>query len=620
MFFFRNLQTRTKILVGFFLVIILNFMIVGAAIHALTQAQRAALVIDSNLNHAFARVQVLQRAVQNLNLKFSQGLNPLDSNYSSDMLLRDIPKLIADVENAQAVLLDGLEQNVVSADSGHEEALLAQKELSNLLASSSLMLETLRQKVVPKVEQKSYSFATLLDVYTRDITPKVAAALESADSLIARQTAISLMVSSRLADPSNIYIIAALAGVTLIMTLGIAIYVATYIGSQVSHVSAYVERMAQGDFNFQIQWRSQDEFGKFRRSLQQMRDSVSHMVALTQQECAHLKDELQHINQAAAHIVDMSHDVQSQALTVSSASDEMVSATADIARNCESAASGSDQCQHKSTEVLKLLQRAFSNVQLQADHTQANAAQVETLATHSRNITSIVSTIDEVAAQTNLLALNAAIEAARAGSAGRGFAVVADEVRALAIRTAQSTSEISNMVDSIQKEAQATTSSIQSSVEHMGQVTQDAKDLEVLINTIAEHVNSVNAQVAQIASSTEEQTSATSEISAHAQSVTNSAQDMTAQATLQQGAIASTLNAIATLDQALSFFKLSQADYKNTEERSAATTTVNLSASVPANITNITANTAFGGIAAHFEDDSAESSSNAGLSGYGLVS
>ena len=176
------------------------------------------------------------------------------------------------------------------------------------------------------------------------------------------------------------------------------------------------------------------------------------------------------------------------------------------------------------------------------------------------------------------------------------------------------------MVNSIQKEAQATTSSIQSSVEHMGQVTQDAKDLEALINTIAEHVNSVNAQVAQIASSTEEQTSATSEISAHAQSVTNSAQDMTAQATLQQGAIASTLNAIATLDQALSFFKLSQADYKNTEERSAATTTVNLSASVPANITNITANTAFGGIAAHFEDDSAESSSNAGLSGYGLVS
>lgn len=59
----------------------------------------------------------------------------------------------------------------------------------------------------------------------------------------------------------------------------------------------------------------------------------------------------------------------------------------------------------------------------------------------------ISAAIDGIAFQTNLLALNAAVEAARAGERGAGFAVVADEVRALALRSAEASSDTRRRIE-----------------------------------------------------------------------------------------------------------------------------------------------------------------------------
>jgi len=138
-------------------------------------------------------------------------------------------------------------------------------------------------------------------------------------------------------------------------------------------------------------------------------------------------------------------------------------------------------------------------------HIAKGSDDVENLASQSHKINSIVEVIRGIAEQTNLLALNAAIEAARAGEQGRGFAVVADEVRNLAARTAQSTSEIVELVAVINESVDKAKASIRSGcsgIESGNSLVEKTGNAMRLINAAV--VDNLDA-VAAIAHSLEEQ-------------------------------------------------------------------------------------------------------------------
>ena len=143
---------------------------------------------------------------------------------------------------------------------------------------------------------------------------------------------------------------------------------------------------------------------------------------------------------------------------------------------------------------------------------QASAEIIDVLGRRADDIGKIIEVIDDLAEQTNLLALNAAIEAARAGEHGLGFAVVAEEVRKLAEKSTQSTKEISELIQGIQKEAREAVENMDKSTSMVQEGLVLNKDLSLALDKISDVVSEVYKFSQEIGAATMEQSSGSAQI------------------------------------------------------------------------------------------------------------
>jgi methyl-accepting chemotaxis protein len=160
------------------------------------------------------------------------------------------------------------------------------------------------------------------------------------------------------------------------------------------------------------------------------------------------------------------------------------------------------QTMEKTTDGLNRTNRAI----------QSSAEIINVLGHRADDIGKIIEVIDDLAEQTNLLALNAAIEAARAGEHGLGFAVVADEVRKLAEKSTQSTKEIADLIESIQREARQAVENMEHSTRIVEEGLSLGNDLGSALHKISDVVTEVYKFSQEIGAATNEQSVGSSQI------------------------------------------------------------------------------------------------------------
>jgi methyl-accepting chemotaxis protein len=280
------------------------------------------------------------------------------------------------------------------------------------------------------------------------------------------------------------------------------------------------ELIAAGDLTVTLPAGTDDEVSVIRRSINHISQHLSDVIAhITESSCSVASASVQ-LQGSTERITVNLGEVESQTISLGTASEEMAATSADIARNCHMAASNSSRASAEAQAGVTVVHETINDMQKIAERVRSSAATVETLGQRSEQIGAIVGTIEDIADQTNLLALNAAIEAARAGEQGRGFAVVADEVRALAERTTRATHEISAMIKRIQNETGTAVSVMEEGVQEVEQGMHNSRRSEKALTSILDSVSEVTSQIDQIATAAEEQTATTQEIASNIHRVT----------------------------------------------------------------------------------------------------
>src|SRR5271166_1687680 len=221
------------------------------------------------------------------------------------------------------------------------------------------------------------------------------------------------------------------------------------------------------------------------------------------------------MHEMSVNVQNMVKSTQTQASSVSETSasiDEMVTSIQRVADTAKVLLDISNRSREEVHSGIGTMEKATDGLNRINTTIHASGEIIDALGTRADNIGKIVEVIDDLAEQTNLLALNAAIEAARAGEHGLGFAVVADEVRKLAEKSAQSTKEISELIESIQKEARKAVENMEKSTTIVNEGLNLGQELNAALRKISNVVTEVYKFAQEIGAATNEQSHGSAQI------------------------------------------------------------------------------------------------------------
>jgi methyl-accepting chemotaxis protein len=292
--------------------------------------------------------------------------------------------------------------------------------------------------------------------------------------------------------------------------------------------------------------------------VRQVRDSASQ-VASGSGQMASASDESAKVSVQAASAIDevtstmheMSINVQNvvkntqvQASSVAETSasiDQMVTSIQRVADTAKLLVDISHRSREEVQTGMVTMDKATEGLNRTSHAIQSSAEIIDVLGRRADDIGKIIGVIDDLAEQTNLLALNAAIEAARAGEHGLGFAVVAEEVRKLAEKSTQSTKEISELIQGIQKEAREAVDNMEKSTSMVQEGLLLNKDLSFALEKISDVVSEVYKFSQEIGAATTEQSSGSTQIAKATNRLTEITQEINSsveeQATGAQGVV-----------------------------------------------------------------------------------
>jgi methyl-accepting chemotaxis protein len=260
---------------------------------------------------------------------------------------------------------------------------------------------------------------------------------------------------------------------------------------------------------------TRDSAGQVSAGSSQVAGAADESAKVSVQASSAIEEVTSTMHEMSINVQNVVKNTQVQASSVAETSasiDQMVTSINRVADTARVLLDIANRSREEVVNGISTMEKATDGLNRTNQAIQSSAEIINVLGRRADDIGRIIEVIDDLAEQTNLLALNAAIEAARAGEHGLGFAVVADEVRKLAEKSTQSTKEIADLIQNIQREARQAVENMEKSTRIVEEGLSLGNELGSALHKISNVVTEVYKFSQEIGAATNEQSVGSTQI------------------------------------------------------------------------------------------------------------
>lgn len=295
-----------------------------------------------------------------------------------------------------------------------------------------------------------------------------------------------------------------------------------------------VEVVGDGDLSVDVQYESKGEIGKLGNLFNTTVSNIREIIKSTKYVADDIKASSENLAVTTNEVIEKNNTIgeliseigvsaKEQSKSAGESEEtimQLAEAVQHIAVNTQDVSEASNIMASEAESGHKQLSDVINQMEIITKNVEDSSVIITKLREKSKEIDQIINVISSIAEQTNLLALNASIEAARAGEHGKGFAVVAEEVRKLAEGSAESTNQISTLVNDIQI-------GVDDAVNSMERGNVESAKGKQLVESVSDRLNVILSSTVSIADQISDISSATEEISASSETIVTSSKLMT---------------------------------------------------------------------------------------------
>lgn len=242
------------------------------------------------------------------------------------------------------------------------------------------------------------------------------------------------------------------AGVAALITLAVAVYGSFQLADRyfIRQALSIISHLKSGSSD-EIPVIIQNEIGQVAQWINKTDDTVRLTIADIASTIQALNSSISQIASAISAQAAISAQQSAAIAEITSTVEELSASSTQIAEHSTSVVDVASETWANTTRGAESIDTIITQMGEIKNDTENSISEVLALGKKSKEITSIMGIINNIADQTKLIAFNAALEASSAGEYGKRFGVVAVEIRRLADSVMESTDEIEGKINEIQE-------------------------------------------------------------------------------------------------------------------------------------------------------------------------